>query len=85
MLEGRVAMVTGAAQGIGREYAKALADNGAAVAVADINLKPARQTAEETTSAGGRAITLETGQGDRVANMRAFAKAALELLLHELG
>ena len=32
-----------------------------------------------------RAITLETGQGDRVANMRAFAKAALELLLHELG
>lgn len=32
-----------------------------------------------------RAITLETGQGDRVGNMRAFAKAALELLLRELG
>jgi PncC family amidohydrolase len=30
------------------------------------------------------AITVETGQGDRVANMRAFAKAALELLLDAL-
>ncbi|HEY8948424.1 MAG TPA: CinA family protein [Rhizomicrobium sp.] len=32
-----------------------------------------------------RAITLETGDTDRVANMRAFAKAALELLLKELA
>jgi PncC family amidohydrolase len=32
-----------------------------------------------------RAITLETGVPDRPANMRAFAKAALELLLAELG
>lgn len=31
-----------------------------------------------------RAITLETGSADRVANMRAFAAAALELLLREL-
>ena len=33
-LEGRVAIVTGGAQGIGREYAKVLAANGAAVVVA---------------------------------------------------
>jgi nicotinamide-nucleotide amidase len=32
-----------------------------------------------------RAITLETGKEDRVENMRAFAKAALELLLKELS
>jgi len=32
-----------------------------------------------------RAITLETGSADRVANMRAFAAAALELLLEGLG
>jgi nicotinamide-nucleotide amidase len=32
-----------------------------------------------------RAITLETGSGDRVANMRAFAGAALDLLLEALG
>jgi nicotinamide-nucleotide amidase len=37
--------------------------------------------------AGGveRAITLETGSADRVANMRAFARAALGLLLESLG
>ncbi|HSM97200.1 MAG TPA: CinA family protein [Rhizomicrobium sp.] len=32
-----------------------------------------------------RAITVETGTDDRVANMRAFAQAALELLLEEIG
>lgn len=32
-----------------------------------------------------RVITLETGSADRVANMEAFAKTALELLLRELG
>jgi nicotinamide-nucleotide amidase len=32
-----------------------------------------------------RALTIETGNGDRIANMRAFAKAALELLLRALG
>ena len=32
-----------------------------------------------------RVITLETGDADRVANMRAFAKAALELLAERLG
>ena len=32
-----------------------------------------------------RAITLETGSGDRVANMRAFSKRALELLAEVLG
>jgi PncC family amidohydrolase len=32
-----------------------------------------------------RAITLETGSADRVANMRAFAKRALELLAEALG
>ena len=37
--------------------------------------------------AGGteRAITLETGSGDRVANMRAFSAAALDLLLETIG
>jgi PncC family amidohydrolase len=32
-----------------------------------------------------RAVTVETGASDRVANMRAFTRAALELLLAELG
>ena len=53
LLKDRVAIVTGAAEGIGREYAKVLAANGAAVAVADLNLKCARQTADEIIAAGG--------------------------------
>jgi PncC family amidohydrolase len=32
-----------------------------------------------------RSVTLETGSADRVANMRAFAAAGLDLLLHALG
>ncbi|MGH7803528.1 MAG: SDR family NAD(P)-dependent oxidoreductase, partial [Candidatus Binatia bacterium] len=46
-LAGRVAIVTGAGQGIGREYAKILAANGAAVIIADVNGDGAKATAEE--------------------------------------
>lgn len=74
VLEGRVAIVTGAAQGIGREYAKVLAANGAAVAVADINLKSTRETAEEIASAGGRAIALETDVSDKASCLSAAAR-----------
>ena len=41
----RVAVVTGGASGIGREVARALAERGAAVAVADINLEGAEEVA----------------------------------------
>lgn len=46
-LEGRVAVVTGGAQGIGREFCRALAAAGAAVAVADINMAKAGAVAAE--------------------------------------
>ena len=74
-LDGRVAIVTGAAQGIGREYAKVLAANGVAVGVADINMKSAGDTAEEIASAGGRAMALETDVSDESSCQRAAAKA----------
>ncbi len=74
-LDDRVAIVTGAGQGIGREYAKVLAANRAAVVVADINLKSARDTAEEIASAGGRALALETDISDKASCQRAAAKA----------
>jgi NAD(P)-dependent dehydrogenase (short-subunit alcohol dehydrogenase family) len=57
-LAGRVAIVTGAAQGIGAEYARRLALEGAAVVCADvIDAKP---VAEAITAAGGRAIAVHT-------------------------
>jgi len=57
---GKIAIVTGAGQGIGEAYAKALAREGAAVVVADINSEKGRAIAAEITSGGGRAIFVET-------------------------
>ncbi|MFI9386976.1 SDR family oxidoreductase [Kutzneria sp. NPDC052558] len=52
--EGKVAVVTGAAQGIGEAYARGLAAEGAAVVVAD--LKDGQAVAEAITAAGGDAM-----------------------------
>lgn len=61
-LEGRVAIITGAAQGIGAVYAHALADEGAAVVVSD--LLDAGLVAEAIRQAGGRALALKTDVTD---------------------
>src|SRR5436190_15170197 len=58
-MSNRVAMITGAAQGIGKGIATARAAEGFRVAVADLNLPAAEQTAKEITAAGGVAIAVE--------------------------
>lgn len=56
---GKVALVTGAGQGIGEGVARRLAAEGAAVGAVDINLDNAEALASELTRAGGRAVALE--------------------------
>ena len=66
MMEGKVALVTGAGRGVGRGIALALAEAGAAVLVNDLGASlgggkaadgsPAEQVAEEIRAAGGRAV-----------------------------
>ena len=55
-LQGRVALVTGAASGIGRATALAFAENGAKVVVADVADEQGRQTVDQIESSGGDAI-----------------------------
>lgn len=61
-LEGRVCIVTGAAQGIGATYAKSLAGEGAKVVVSDID--DASAVADEIRASGGDALALRSDVAD---------------------
>lgn len=57
-LENRMAVVTGGGSGIGQAIAMELATRGAAVAVLDVSVDRARETAERIEGAGGRSVAL---------------------------
>ena len=58
--ENKVVVVTGAAQGIGEAYARALAAEGGSVVVADLNEDAGRQVAKQIEADGGKAIFVRT-------------------------
>jgi 3-oxoacyl-[acyl-carrier protein] reductase len=58
-LIGKVALVTGAAQGIGKAVALLLARHGADIVVSDINLEKAEETAKEIESIGPKAMAIK--------------------------
>src|SRR5471032_2523881 len=62
---GKVALVTGAGQGIGRAIALRLAKDGFAVAVVDFNAETANSVAQEINQSGGRAIAQLADVSDR--------------------
>ncbi|MFT3802215.1 MAG: 3-hydroxybutyrate dehydrogenase [Burkholderiaceae bacterium] len=57
-LVGKVALVTGAASGIGKAIATTLAKDGAAVVIADLNLDAARAVVAEIEAAGGKGLAV---------------------------
>ncbi|MDN3357568.1 SDR family oxidoreductase [Actinomadura sp. DC4] len=60
----KVAIVTGAGQGIGEAYAKGLAGEGAKVVVADLNESQALRVAKEIEASGGTAVAVVTDVAD---------------------
>ncbi|MGW5437721.1 SDR family oxidoreductase [Nocardia asteroides] len=70
----RTAIVTGAAQGIGAAYAKALAAEGARVVVADLNIEAGTAVAKEITEAGGTAVfhEVDVAQPESAVALAAF-------------
>jgi 3-oxoacyl-[acyl-carrier protein] reductase len=63
-LKDKVALVTGAAQGIGKAIAIALAKEGANIIVSDINLELATQAAKEIESLGVKTLAIKTNVAD---------------------
>ena len=89
-LQGKVAIVTGAASGIGRGIAIRLAEMGAAVAVLDKNAKGGNETVATITRAGGAATFLEcdvSSQADcrRAVNSAIEAHGRIDVLCNNAG
>jgi len=74
-LEGKVALLTGAGGGIGRELALALSDAGAAVAIHSRSLERLDSIKEEIERAGGRTVALSAELGSLEQSRRLVAEA----------
>ena len=76
-LEQRIAIVTGAGQGIGRAIALGLAREGARVVIADVNEESASTVKNEIEGGGGKALVIRTDVSSEI-SVRAMAKESLE-------
>jgi 2-deoxy-D-gluconate 3-dehydrogenase len=89
-LSGKGAVVTGGAMGIGQGIAFRLAEAGAGVMIADINLKAASDTAEQIRAKGGksqaiRADVNSAADAAKVAQATADAFGSLDILVNNAG
>ncbi len=89
-LQGKTALVTGAAQGIGRAIAVALAKAGADVAVSDVNGEKAAETAKEIEAMGVKAFPITGNVADSVSAAAMVDEAAarfgkLDILVNNAG
>ncbi len=74
-LQGRVALVTGASSGLGQQFARALADNGASVALVARRTDRLMALKHEIEGKGGHVIAVAADVADRAAMTRAFNAA----------
>ena len=79
LLEGKVAIVTGAGRGIGRGEAIELARQGAGVVVGEVDAEAGQAVVDEITAAGGSAV-LHLGDCSDVANAQAIVQVAIDEL-----
>jgi NAD(P)-dependent dehydrogenase (short-subunit alcohol dehydrogenase family) len=75
-LDGKIAIITGAAAGIGRATARRVAAEGARTVVADLNAAGAKEVAEAISSAGGEATAVQADLAE-VDSVRAMVEAAV--------
>ena len=89
-LEGKSAIITGAAQGMGRAIALRLAQEGACVAVADLQQEVGQKVADEIAAAGGRAVAVavdvrDQGQVQAMVDTAVREFAGLDILVNNAG
>src|SRR5215467_7052635 len=89
-LDGKVALVSGAARGIGAETARKMAAAGATVVIGDVLADRTRETAKEIAETGGKALALTldvTTEGSWTAAVAATTKkfAKLDILVNNAG
>jgi len=89
-LENRVALITGAARGIGRSIALKFAGEGAAIAVTDIRGETLKETAEEIEGKGGQVVFRQadvtiSGQISELVNYVAQKMGVIDILVNNAG
>ncbi|MFP5115522.1 SDR family oxidoreductase [Bacillaceae bacterium C204] len=89
-LQGKVAIITGAASGMGKSIAEGYAKEGAKVVVSDLNLEGAKDVAESIKATGAEAIAIQTNVASEEDLIRLFdetkqAFGKLDILVNNAG
>lgn len=89
-LQGKTALITGGAQGIGKSIALSMAKEGAGIGIADVNLEIAQQTAEEVKALGVKSIALKLDVSSQKSVTEAFNAfktefVSLDILINNAG